>query len=187
MSYTDQQHQIRLKDVAPLNHQAEFSKIAARLDKAGLKLSVQKRHCTVDALQSVLQEKPLGIHFSGHGLRNTFEEVGEYHYLHKEDGDFLLLETIEGDSQLVSRKQLQQLIEASNAELLFVIVATCHSEFVGRIFAQVGAKFVICIDQEMEVADDAVINFTDTFYEMVLREQTSVQEAFTKAQLVVSI
>lgn len=68
-----------------------------------------------------------------------------------------------------------------------MIVATCHSEFVGRIFAQVGAKFVICIDQEMEVADDAVINFTDTFYEMVLREQTSVQEAFTKAQLVVSI
>ena len=50
-----------------------------------------------------MMRRPLGIHFSGHGILNTFEQVGDYHYLHKDEGDFLLLETEEGDSQLVSR------------------------------------------------------------------------------------
>jgi hypothetical protein len=42
--------------------------------------------------------RPLGIHFSGHGILNTEESVGDYHFEHKDEGDFLLLETDEGDS-----------------------------------------------------------------------------------------
>ena len=47
--------------------------------------------------------RPLGIHFSGHGIPNTVDAVGDYHTMHKDEGDFLLFETNEGDSQLVSR------------------------------------------------------------------------------------
>jgi hypothetical protein len=38
------------------------------------------------------------MHFSGHGILNNFESVGDYHYAHKDEGDFLLMETAEGDS-----------------------------------------------------------------------------------------
>ena len=48
-----------------------------------------------------------------------------------------------------------------------MIVATCHSEFVGRIFLEAGAKHVICIKQSEEVEDVAVLTFTDTFYAML--------------------
>jgi hypothetical protein len=50
-----------------------------------------------------LQDRPQGIHFSGHGIPNTPEQVGDYHYQHKDEGDFLLMETTEGDSSLVSQ------------------------------------------------------------------------------------
>lgn len=97
-------------------------------------------------MKEVLQRQPLAIHFSGHGILNTPESVGQYHYLHKDEGDFLLMETSEGDSQLVSRKQLQQLIKSTGTVLTFVFIATCHSEFVGKIFLEAGALHVIYID-----------------------------------------
>ena len=72
-----------------------------------MNLTITKRPCTIDSLQSVLANRPLGIHFSGHGLLNTVQEIGidlaEYY---KGQGDLLLLETEDGESTLVSRKQL---------------------------------------------------------------------------------
>jgi hypothetical protein len=79
------------------------------------------------------------------------------------------METPEGDSQLVSRQQLKSLIQSTGTQLSFVFIATCHSEFVGRIFLEAGARHVICIDQQAEVLDEAIISFTDTFYDMILR------------------
>ena len=46
---------------------------------------------------------------------------------------------------------------------------------------------MVCIDQEKEVADEAIISFTDTFYDMILRDQITIAEAYAKAKLVVSI
>jgi hypothetical protein len=45
-------------------------------------------------------------------LLNTKEEIGvELADLYKDQGDLLLLETEEGDSQLVSRNQLSNMIQ----------------------------------------------------------------------------
>ena len=74
-----------------------------------------------------------------------------------------------------------------NGGLQFVVVATCHSEFVGRIFLEAGAKHVICIKQSEEVEDDAVITFTDHFYAMLLEHKMKICDAFEQAQLAVSI
>lgn len=49
-------------------------------------------------MKEILAQKPLGIHFSGHGIENKEETVGKYHFLHKNEGDFLLLETNDCDS-----------------------------------------------------------------------------------------
>ena len=61
----------------------------------------------MNSLQDVLAQKPLAIHFSGHGLLNTKEEIGEeLASIYEGQGDLLLLETEDGDSHLVSRKSL---------------------------------------------------------------------------------
>ena len=62
-----------------------------------------------------------------------------------------------------------------------VVVATCHSEFVGRIFQEAGAKHVICILQSEEVEDDAIITFTDTFYSMLFKSDMKICRAFEHA------
>ena len=103
----------------------------------------------------------------------------------------MLLETETCESQCVSRDELQQMISKyynkTKCGLQFVVVATCHSEFVGRIFLEAGAKHVICIKQSEEVEDDAVITFTDHFYAMLLEHKMKICDAFEQAQLAVSI
>ena len=92
-----------------------------------------------------------------------------------------------GGSELVSRQQLKKMIKQNKCELEFVFVATCHSEFVGQIFQEAGAKHVICILHEKEVRDDAVITFTDTFYSMIFEQNQKICTAFSQAQLSVEI
>ena len=53
-------------------------------------------------------------------------------------------------------------------------MASCHSEFVGRIFLEAGANHVICIDHENEVEDDAVITFSDAFYDAVFSNAMNI-------------
>lgn len=81
----------------------------------------------------------MGIHFSGHGLLNSEKELGpELYKMYEGEGNFLLLETEDGGGKLVSTKNLKQMIKKnyrnSHEGLQLVVVATCHSEFVGQIF-----------------------------------------------------
>lgn len=48
---------------------------------------------------------------------------------------------------------LHDFISASNTNLEFVFVATCYSEFAGKIFLNAGAKHVICVKQGQQIAD----------------------------------
>lgn len=79
------------------------------------------------------------------------------------------------------------MIRHNKCELEFVFVASCHSEFVGRIFQQAGAKHVICIKHSQEVMDDAIITFTDTFYRVLFENKEHICTAFYQAQLSVEI
>ena len=70
-----------------------------------------KRQCTLTSLVEVLQQNPMGIHFSGHGLLNNVKSIGADLALYYEGkGDLLLLETETGDSQLVCREELKEMI-----------------------------------------------------------------------------
>ena len=42
-------------------------------------ITITKRQCTTESFRQVLMRRPLGIHFSGHGILNNFESVGDYH------------------------------------------------------------------------------------------------------------
>lgn len=49
----------------------------------------------------------------------------------------------------------------SETPMDFVVVATCHSEFVGKIFMESDcALHVICIDNNSEIEDDVILTFT---------------------------
>ena len=60
-------------------------------------------------------------------------------------------------------------------------MASCHSEFAGKIFLASGAKHVICVDYDYKIADEAVLKFTETFYELIF-EGESVCDAFDHAR-----
>lgn len=50
----------------------------------------------------------------------------------------------------------------------FVIVATCHSYLVGKIFQESGiANHVVCINEDSEVLDEVIVTFTESFYETI--------------------
>ena len=158
----------------PLNFKKEFVKIKESIEHAQINVNITKRQCTKDSMREILACNPTGLHFSGHGLLNNMDLGEEFHLLHKDEGDFLVLEDESGGTDLISRRQLQTMIRQNKCELDFVFVATCHSEFVGRIFQEVGANHVICIKHANEVRDDAVIVFTDTFYNLVFEQKKEI-------------
>ena len=57
----------------------------------------------------------------------------------------LLLETDEGDGQLLSAKELKQKLSSSHAMLDLIILQARHSEKIGRVFQEKYAHNVICI------------------------------------------
>lgn len=113
---------------------------------------------TIENLTMILAEKPLALHFTGHG---TETKVGG------KIENYLMLEHFDGEAEHLSEEQLGSIIKASKAELEFVFVASCYSEFAGKIFLNAGAKHVICVKSGNQIADDAVILFSKSFYHLV--------------------
>lgn len=97
----------------------------------------------------------------------------------------LLLEHYDGDSVEVNEHLLNDIIKSSKAELEFVFVASCYSEFAGRIFQKMGVKHVIVVKQGNVIADKAVIKFSDTFYGLVFSGKQTICESFMMAKKVV--
>ena len=64
----------------------------------------------------------------------------------------------------------------------FVFVASCHSQFAGKIFHQAGAKHVICVTEDAKISDEASIIFSRTFYKALFSETKTVCEAFAIAK-----
>lgn len=87
----------------------------------------------------------------------------------------------------MSRDELRQLIVSTKCKLEFVFVASCHSEFVGNIFRELGVKHVICINHANEVEDEAILNFTEAFYDAVFSNSMKLCDAFKQAQRAISI
>ena len=94
-----------------LNFTKEFVKIRESIAAAQVQMNITKRQCTTESMQEVLAQKPLGLHFSGHGLLNNLEMGREFFEMNRGQGDFLVLENDKGGSELVSREQLKKMIK----------------------------------------------------------------------------
>jgi len=53
----------------------------------------------------------------------------------------------------VDERQLQEIISRSNTDLEFVFVASCYSEFAGKVFLNAGARHVVCVKKGNTIAD----------------------------------
>lgn len=102
-------------------------------------------------LRECLNDNPLGLHFAGHGFQNNeklFRTDKKAQLKYRDKGDILIFEQNNGSSSFYTEQDLFELLESTykHQKLEFVVVASCHSECVGKIFQKAGAKHVICID-----------------------------------------
>ena len=106
-----------------------------------------------------LTDNPVGLHFSGHGIKSGQPNIGDDFYRFPNDdrtlSHCLLFEKDDGDSQYVTPRMLSLC-----KSLKFVFMATCHSEFAGEIFKEAGVEHVICINKNYEISDQAAIYFS---------------------------
>lgn len=166
-----------------LQFKREFAEIKNSINETKRVVRMRSSQATIEDLTKILGQQPMAFHFSGHGILNTEKNFGRKHYmLKKDEGNYLLFEKVDGEGELVSEKTLKELILYSNINLEFVFVASCHSQFAGQIFLNAGAKHVICIRQESQVLDEAVITFSKAFYHSVFSQNMTICDSFALAQ-----
>ena len=120
-----------------LEFKKEFKEIKESLKETKKNLRVRSLRATIHNLSMILGKNPLALHFTGHGteVKNPDKTISHS----------LLLEYEDGEAEEVSEKQLIDIIRQSNADLEFVFVASCYSEFAGKAFLNAGARHVICV------------------------------------------
>ena len=55
-------------------------------------------------LSEMLMEQPRILHISCHGVENNRETMGPFNYAYRDQGNFLLLENLSGEGELVGFK-----------------------------------------------------------------------------------
>lgn len=108
----------------------------------------------------MLGKSPKIIHIACHGIQNNAMTMQDNYNEVKNEGDFLLFEHEQLNSELVSEKHLKKLI-TNVWETELVILAACDSEFAAKIFLKKGVRHVICIESSKEVLDSAMLTFTE--------------------------
>ena len=91
-----------------------------------------------------------------------------------DNGDALILEDPCGKSDVYFEKDLKTISNFSHNKFEVVVVSACHSENIGKVFLNAGAKHVICIRKDEEITDKASILFSKVFYNKLFQGQFSV-------------
>ena len=98
---------------------------------------------TVSNMRNIMTDRPIALHFSGHGIKSTPENIGANFFLNKDKGNILLLENEQGMSDYLFEEDLKKMIEMSQTVFEVVFVSSCHSQFAGEVFLNSGAKHVV--------------------------------------------
>jgi hypothetical protein len=123
------------------------------------------------SFRTILSQGCRALHFTGHGFPGH-----------------VTFETSKGEMHMLGGDQLNKLFSAGGhgaPNTKFVFVSACHSEAVGKAFADAGVPHVVAVSKKYEVLDQASQEFSRAFYTALLNGR-SVQEAFDIAQAHVS-
>lgn len=173
------------ENVMLLDYMSEIRDIESNLKNVNYEIKYNKNVATQRNFHSVVSDRPIVLHFSGHGVINDQQSLGSDYTFHKDKGNMLLLEDDHGMSNYLFERDLKSMINMMDAKFEVVFIASCHSEFAGHVFHNAGARHVICIRGSEKISDEATLKFAQIFYEMLFVKQYSPCKAFeiTKEQI----
>lgn len=158
-----------LSPVENLSIQAEIDAIALVLEQISHPLAVEivVKVATSQTLQDIFssRNKPLIIHFIGHGMRAG-------------DGTALVLEDEVGMTRSFTEEELS--IALSNRQqppCQLALLNACHSENLAQAFVKAGVPHVVAINAEDKILDVAARCFSRKLYQ-ALFNQDSIADAF---------
>ena len=176
----------KLENIMQLDYLTEISDIVKVWGDIGYEMKYKTAVATVSNLRSTITDCPIALHFSGHGIENTAENLGIDYFLTKNKGNILLLEDERGMSDYFFEEDLKYMIEMSQNSFEVVFVSSWYSQFAGEVFLNAGAKHVICIRSGEQIADVASLRFSKVFYETLFVKNYNVCTSFKIAKEEVS-
>ena len=97
-------------------------------------------------------------------------------------GPALVMEDENCMAKYLHAEELKGLVQGACEKLDFVFMATCHSQVVAELFLEAGAQHVIGIKQSEAISDQAVLTFTESFYEHLFKEKSKIYSCFEAAK-----
>lgn len=85
-----------------LDYHKEFQCAVGGLKKTNNAIMVKRVHGTLERFQHILTDNPVGLHFSGHGIENSLQTLGQDYYLNFNQGNCLVFEQQDGIAHYVS-------------------------------------------------------------------------------------
>ncbi|CAI2383628.1 unnamed protein product [Moneuplotes crassus] len=170
------------EQVMLLDYMSEIRDIESNLQNVNYEIKYNKSVATLKNFNSIISERPVVLHFSGHGIINSIQNMGSEYSFVKNKGNVILLEDEYGMSKYLFEEELRNMVEIIDFKFEVVFIASCHSEFAGKIFSNAGANHVVCIKGSEKVRDLAALEFAQVFYEMLFAKQYSPCESFRIAK-----
>ena len=159
---------------SPISYMEEIRSIIKLMEQSNKKFSCKFECADGDVFRETLQNNETKIlHISAHGI-------------YDENAYSLILENLKDKGQTINIKKdvLEYYFLNANKKNLnqidLVIVSTCYSEDLGKLFLKYGVKNVIYIKQKTEIFDDISVKFTEYFYENLIKGK-SIGESFKEA------
>lgn len=171
-----------IENIMQLDYLTEINDILKVCSKRKYEMKYKADVATVSNLRSTITDCPIALHFSGHGIENTPENLGAEYALFKTKGNILLLEDEHGMADYFYEEDLKYMIEISKYTFEVVFVSSCYSQFAGEVFLNAGAKHVVCIKAGERISDKASLRFSKVFYETLFVKNYNVCSAFNIAK-----
>ena len=162
------------KPIISIQYKKEMDEIKKSLNQTHASLNYRMNVATIETLGLCLNENPVALHFSGHGMENRARNA--------RNNDFLVFEDNSCMAQYVSCNTLKNFFNETDATLEFVFVSSCHSALVGKVFKEAGANHVVCIQKKDQILDEAALKFAKAFYFALFNGVNSVCQAFAMAK-----
>jgi formylglycine-generating enzyme required for sulfatase activity len=160
----------KITPVESLSVQKEIDNVLSGLERLNIALKVTVRFATVDTLMEVItqREKPLILHFIGHGM--------------PKDGEIaLILEDRLGLARPFTASELNNILQdRPHSPCELALLNACHSEGMATTLTDNGVNSVIAVNTEDIILDKAASCFAGQFYRSLFNLNT-VQNSFIDA------
>ena len=171
-----------IENIMQLDYLTEIDDILKVCSRRKYEMKYKIDVATVSNLRSTITDWPIALHFSGHGIENTSDNLGSEYAIFRGKGNILLLEDEHGMADYFFEEDLKHMIEMSKNTFEVVFVSSWYSQFAGEVFLNAGAKHVICIKSGERISDKASLRFSRVFYETLFVKNYNVWASFNIAK-----